>query len=529
MKKSEPSKEFSKEYSNESLNADWWRGAVIYQIYPRSYQDSNNDGIGDLNGITRRLPYIAELGVDAIWVSPFFRSPMEDYGYDVSDYRDISPMFGTLSDCDKLIETAHQLGLKVLVDLVISHTSQEHVWFQESRQDRDNDKSQWYVWADPKPDGTPPNNWLSIFGGPAWEWDSRRRQYYLHNFLVSQPDLNFHNFCDEQLRDNPPLKPEERNDTIAPEVNPYNHQQHLYDKNQPENLAFLRRLRSVMNDYPGSMALGEIGDAQLGLELIGQYTAGDDLMHMCYAFDFLSRERPNASRIAEIIERLSQTAPDAWACWAFSNHDVERHISRWNLSQNAVRTMLTVLLSIRGSVCLYQGEELGLPEAELDYADLRDPYGIQFWPEFKGRDGCRTPMVWNSTEVNSGFSPFKPWLPQPPGHRHLAAASQTDESDSLLNHYRRMILLRKNIPALARGAIQHLNADGDVLSFVRQTTEQSVFCAFNLSDINQTVNIPAGRWRALTDRGEDAHATELPGSGQTVLEPWQSLLASSHD
>jgi len=250
-----------------------------------------------------------------------------------------------------------------------------------------------------------------------------------------------------------------------------------------------------MNDYPGSMALGEIGDAQLGMELIGQYTSGDDLMHMCYAFDFLSRERPDASRIAEIIDGLGQTAPDAWACWAFSNHDVERHISRWNLSQRAARTMLTVLLSLRGSVCLYQGEELGLPEAELDYDDLRDPYGIRFWPEFKGRDGCRTPMVWDENEVNSGFSRFKPWLPQPASHRQLKA----------------------------------LNADADVLSFWRQTTGQSVFCAFNLSDVSQSVNIPEGRWRPLTEGGDGVHGTELPVGGQTVLEPWQSLLAEALD
>ncbi|MEJ2035119.1 MAG: alpha-amylase family glycosyl hydrolase, partial [Maritimibacter sp.] len=272
---------------------DWWRGAVIYQIYPRSYQDSNGDGVGDLLGIVRRLPYIASLGVDAIWISPFFTSPMKDFGYDVSDYCDVDPMFGSLADFDGVIETAHALGLKVMIDLVLSHTSDQHPWFKESRA-RDGDKSDWYVWADAKPDGTPPNNWLSIFGGSAWEWDGGRMQYYMHNFLASQPDLNFHNpavqsalldvagfwlnrgvdgfrldtinfyFCDAQLRDNPALPAEARNSSIAPAVNPSNWQDHQHDKNQPENIEFLKKLRAVMVPF-NAAAVGEVGDAQYGL------------------------------------------------------------------------------------------------------------------------------------------------------------------------------------------------------------------------------------------------------------------------
>uniref|UniRef100_UPI003F6A0C83 alpha-amylase family glycosyl hydrolase n=1 Tax=Marivivens donghaensis TaxID=1699413 RepID=UPI003F6A0C83 len=299
---------------SNTQDKDWWRGAVIYQIYPRSYQDSNGDGIGDLLGIVQRLPYIASLGVDAIWISPFFTSPMKDFGYDVSDYCDVDPMFGSLADFDAVIETAHSLGIRVMIDLVLSHTSDVHPWFVESRQSRDNDKADWYVWSDPKPDGTAPNNWLSIFGGSAWQWDARREQYYLHNFLVSQPDLNFHNpkvqealldvgrfwlnrgvdgfrldtinfyMHDEHLRDNPPLPKEMRNATIAPSVNPYNHQEHLYDKNHPKNLDFLRKLRAVMEPF-GAAAVGEVGDAQRGLEIMGQYTRGTDAMQMCYAFE----------------------------------------------------------------------------------------------------------------------------------------------------------------------------------------------------------------------------------------------------
>ncbi|PIV74623.1 MAG: alpha-glucosidase, partial [Rhodobacteraceae bacterium CG17_big_fil_post_rev_8_21_14_2_50_65_11] len=296
---------------------DWWRGAVIYQIYPRSFQDSNGDGIGDLSGIIHRLDHVARLGVDAVWISPFFRSPMLDFGYDVSDYRDVDPMFGSLGDFDALIARAHELELKVLIDLVLSHTSDQHAWFQESRQSRENARADWYVWADAKPDGTPPNNWLSIFGGSAWEWDGERMQYYLHNFLTQQPDLNLHNpdvqdglldvvrfwlergvdgfrldtinfyFHDKDLRDNPALPPEARNATIAPEVNPYNWQDHIHDKNQPENLDFLKRFRAVLDEFPAVTAVGEVGDAQYGLEIQAQYTYGGDKVHMCYSFEFL--------------------------------------------------------------------------------------------------------------------------------------------------------------------------------------------------------------------------------------------------
>ncbi|KAG1715495.1 putative alpha-glucosidase [Nymphon striatum] len=352
-----------------AADKDWWRGAVIYQIYPRSYQDSDGDGVGDLKGIAQRLPYIASLGVDAIWISPFFTSPMKDFGYDVSDYCDVDPMFGTLADFDTVVETAHRLGIRIMIDLVLSHTSDQHPWFAQSRSSRDNDKSNWYVWSDPNQDGTPPNNWLSIFGGSAWHWDARREQYYMHNFLASQPDLNFHEpqvqdalldatrfwlergvdgfrldtinfyFHDAQLRSNPALPKDQRNDTIAPSVNPYNHQEHLYSKNQPENLDFLRRFRSLLDEYPATAAVGEVGDAQRGLEILGEYTAGNEFVHMCYAFEFLSKDPLTAARIKEVFDRFDAVAPTGWACWAFSNHDVERHYQ----PMGAVRSRTTLL------------------------------------------------------------------------------------------------------------------------------------------------------------------------------------------
>lgn len=540
---------------DNATNKDWWRGAVIYQIYPRSYQDSNGDGIGDLAGIVQRIPYIATLGVDAIWISPFFTSPMKDFGYDVSDYCDVDPMFGTLADFDAIISVAHRHGIRVMIDLVLSHTSDQHPWFKDSRVDRTNSKSDWYVWSDPKPDGTPPTNWLSIFGGSAWHWDGRREQYFMHNFLTSQPDLNLHNiqvqdalldaakfwldrgvdgfrldtinfyFHDQQLRDNPALPPEERNATIAPSVNPYNHQNHLYDKNRPENLAFLRRLRALMEPF-GAAAVGEVGDAQFGLEILGQYTAGDDLMQMCYAFEFLAQDQPDAARIVEVLKKVDEVATDGWACWAFSNHDVARHASRWNLNDAAQRLFATMILCLRGSVCLYQGEELGLPEADVDFEDLQDPYGIEFWPEYRGRDGCRTPMVWQKSNQNGGFSEGKPWLPVASEHLAMSVEEQEKDQSALIHHYRKVIKFRQNHPALSVGEHGDLRHDGSVVTFFRKVEGQTLLCAFNLSETACQFKMPEGNWTAL--------GGELGGiqsvNGDTVnMGPWQVFIGQKKD
>lgn len=515
--------------SAAQVDKDWWRGAAIYQIYPRSFQDSNGDGIGDLAGIIRRLDHVARLGVDGIWISPFFTSPMADFGYDVSDYRDVDPMFGTLGDFDALITRAHELNLKVLIDLVLSHTSSQHPWFKESRASRTNPKADWYVWADAKPDGSPPNNWLSIFGGSAWEWDGERMQYYLHNFLTSQPDLNFHcaevqdqlldvarfwldrgvdgfrldtvNFYvhDKQLRDNPALLPEERNDSTAPAVNPYNFQNHLHDKNQPENLEFLRRLRAVMEEYPAITAVGEVGESQRGMEVQAEYTEGDDLLHMCYGFDFLSGGALTGTRVAEVLTRFDRIAPDSWACWAFSNHDVVRHASRWELSDGARRVYAAMLMSLRGSICIYQGEELGLTEADVAYEDLQDPYGIRFWPKFKGRDGCRTPMPWNALLPNGGFSEGNPWLPVSPEHLDQTVARQEDNPDSMLSFYRDMMAFRRGQTTLRKGEIEIVSADDGHLAFLRRYGNEEIFCAFNLSGTARALELPDGEWSVLTE------------------------------
>jgi alpha-glucosidase len=476
---------------------------------------------------------------------------MKDFGYDVSDYCDVDPMFGTLADFDAVVARAHDLGLRVMIDLVLSHTSDEHPWFRESRQSRSNPKADWFVWADPKPDGTPPNNWLSVFGGSAWQWDARREQYYLHNFLTSQPDLNLHHlpvqdalldverfwlkrgvdgfrldtinfyFADKYLRDNPSLPRELRNDSIAPAVNPYNHQIHLFSKNQPENLDFLRRFRAELEPY-GAAAVGEVGDAQRGLEIMAEYTSGGDKVQMCYPFELLQPKRATAAVIGETFARLGRAAPDAWPCWAYSNHDTIRHLTRWKLSPEAARSYAVLLLCLRGSVCLYQGEELGLPEADVAFEDLQDPYGIQFWPEFKGRDGCRTPMVWVADNRMGGFTTAsKAWLPVAPEHLNLAVARQAGDVSAMLEHYRAALAFRRAHPVLRDGAQDDMAVSGDVVSF-RRHGDGVMFCAFNLGDAPATVDLPPGSW-------QDAGRTigSVPVTGTTItLGPWQYCLAT---
>ncbi|ESZ27511.1 MULTISPECIES: alpha-glucosidase family protein [unclassified Mesorhizobium] len=494
-------------------SADWWRGCVIYQIYPRSFQDATGDGSGDLSGITPRLAHVASLGVDAVWLSPFFKSPMADMGYDVSDYQAVDPMFGTLDDFDALVAEAHRLGLKVIIDQVLSHSSDKHEWFVESRASKDNPKADWYVWADTRPDGNAPNNWLSVFGGPAWEWDATRRQYYMHNFLASQPDLNFHNpevqdallqtvrfwlergvdgfrldtvnyyVHDRWLRSNPPLA-----SSVAGtngETNTYLFQEHLFDKTQPENLDFLRRFRALLDEYDGRASVGEVGDEGRSLQTLAAYTSGGDKLNMCYTFDLLGPQF-SAAHVRGCVEAFEAAVADGWVCWAFSNHDVVRHVSRWTRpggDPDAVATFAIALLScLRGSICLYQGEELGLEEAELTFEDLRDPVGIRFWPGVKGRDGCRTPMVWEAGADNAGFSSGKPWLPVPESHRARAVDIQNADDKSVLAGYRTMLALRKAHLALVKGPIRFLDTDGDFLAFIRQGEDEILLCVFNFAD-----------------------------------------------
>ena len=527
-----------------SKTADWWRGAVIYQVYPRSFQDTDGDGIGDIKGIIERLPYIASLGVDAIWLSPFFTSPQADMGYDVSDYCDVDPMFGTLADFDRMMTEAKRLGLKVIIDQVISHTSDQHPWFKESRTSRDNAKADWFVWAAAKPDGTAPNNWLSVFGGPAWEWDGVRKQYYMHNFLASQPDLNFHNravqdavldavkfwldrgidgfrldtvnyyFHDKELRDNPPHVPDSEEAGLdAPDVNPYGMQSHLYDKTQPENIEFLKRFRALLDQYPDRTTVGEVGDGARSLKTVAAYTSGGDKLHMCYTFDLLGPDF-TPSHIRHCVESFQKQVKDGWVCWAFSNHDVTRHVSRFVQEAGervaVAKLAASVLAALRGSICLYQGEELGLPEAELTFEDLRDPYGIRFWPAFKGRDGCRTPMVWEKGKAHAGFSSAKPWLPVPVEHQSLAVDAQEKDAGSVLAHYRATLAFRKQHEALLDGDMHFVATNEDVLAFVRTHGPERLLFVFNLRRGPQILMVP---------NGDTVHEIlSMPGLSGTVVD-----------
>lgn len=496
----------------DKLKTEWWRGCVIYQVYPRSFFDSNNDGIGDLPGVTAKLDYIASLGVDAVWLSPFFTSPMKDFGYDVSDYCDVDPMFGCLDDFDALIQKAHSLGLKIIIDQVLNHSSDAHPWFVESRQNKQNDKHDWYVWQDPKPDGTVPNNWLSVFGGPAWQWDSRRRQYYLHNFLDSQPDLNFHNpnvvsallgtvefwlkrgvdgfrldtanffYHDLELRDNPPKQDIEEGGIGVRPDNPYGYQLHLYDKSQAINTEFLKTLRKLLDQYPGTTTVGEVG-CDFSLKTMAQYTQGQDKLHMCYSFDLLTKDN-SMNHIRKTMETIESALGDGWPCWSIGNHDVERVASRWGSEQHndqQAKIYMLMLLCLRGSICLYQGEELGLREAELEFEALVDPFGIAFWPEFKGRDGCRTPIPWNNSE-HAGFSTQTPWLPISPAHFALSIEKQQENSYSTLNAYQTFLHLRKQRPELISGAIKFIHSDDDSLIFIRALGNRETLIALNKSD-----------------------------------------------
>jgi alpha-glucosidase len=508
---------------SKAPNNNWWRGGVIYQIYPRSFADSNGDGVGDLPGITQHLDYVAKLGADAVWLSPIFKSPMKDFGYDVSDYCDVDPLFGTLDDFRTLVSKAHDLGLKVMIDQVLSHTSDQHPWFAESRASRNNPKADWYVWADAKDDGNPPNNWLSIFGGSAWQWDTRRRQYYLHNFLSTQPDLNYHNpdvveailgtvkfwlelgvdgyrldtanyyFHDNELRSNPGRGQPKGNDPAVNDVNPYGWQHHKFDKTQPENIGLLKQLRALLDQYPNTTMVGEIGDDD-GLTVMAEYTSGTDKLHMAYSFDLLGPDS-SSTYLHDLMTRFAEKNATGWPSWALSNHDVVRVGSRWGgeaADARKLRVAAAFQMCLRGSPCLYQGDELGLPEAQVAFEDLQDPYGITMWPEFKGRDGCRTPMPWDGKAADMGFGSGaqKPWLPLTEAYRALAVSEQDKDPQSLLNFYRNLLAWRKGQDVLLQGDQALLPAHQQVMAFVREHEGKKVLCAFNFSDSAATLDLP---------------------------------------
>ncbi|QDX28249.1 DUF3459 domain-containing protein [Sphingomonas suaedae] len=524
---------------------DWWRGAVIYQIYPRSFADSNGDGIGDLPGVTAHLDHVAALGADAIWLSPFFTSPMRDFGYDIADYCGVDPIFGTLADFDALIARAHALGLKVIIDQVYSHTSDQHVWFQESRSSRDNARADWYVWADARADGTPPNNWQSVFGGPAWTWDARRGQYYMHNFLSAQPDLNLHNRAvqdaalaaaqfwlergvdgfrvdainfamhDPQLRDNPPAPDDGR-----PRTRPFDFQQHLYNQSHPDIVRFLERHRALTDAHGGAFTVAEVGGPTPQAEMHA-FTAGSTRLNSAYGFDFLYAPALTPALVKQAVETWPDAPGTGWPSWAFENHDAPRAVSRWvdpdHRDAFAAMKML-LLLCLRGNAILFQGEELGLTQVDIPFDQLQDPEAIANWPLTLSRDGVRTPMPWQADAPNLGFGEGKPWLPVGADHEAMAVDRQTRDNGSLLNLTRGLIAMRAASPALRQGAMQVIEAGDALLVFTRSHRGQRLMCAFNLGKETLAWH-PAGpdRIRVLAAVNGAQPGTLPPYSGM-VLE-----------
>ncbi|GER03369.1 alpha-glucosidase [Iodidimonas nitroreducens] len=527
----------------------WWRGAVIYQIYPRSFADADGDGIGDLKGILDHLDYIAALGVDAIWISPFFTSPMVDYGYDVADFCNVDPIFGTLDDFDAVLQKAHALGLKLIIDQVYSHSSDQHPWFLESRRDRSNPKADWYVWADPKKDGGPPNNWQSLFKGAAWTWDGRRKQYYLHNFLSEQPDLNLRNQAvqdaildiarfwldrgvdgfrldaanfymhDAQLRDNPP--------SGRSGLRPYDFQEHLYNRSRPENFAFIARLRALIDSYEDRFTVAEIGDHSSLEELIS-YVEGADRLHTAYSFVFIENDRLSAQLVNEAVSAWDQADNSAWPSWAFSNHDAPRVASRWGRDRGGehdprfAKTLNTLLCSLRGTVFIYQGQELGLSQADIPYARLADPEAIANWPDTLGRDGARTPMPWQAQSSHAGFSTTEPWLPIDPDHLALAADGQQADPGSCYRQMQDFLALRKNHPALRHGSLHFFESPEPIVAFERRHGDDRLLCAFNLGpDPLDWHPQSTGQWSKLAITGLDgsikAGGLHLPPFGGCIL------------
>jgi alpha-glucosidase len=522
-------------------DGNWWKGSTLYQIYPRSFMDSNGDGVGDLAGITSKLDHVASLGVDGIWLSPFFPSPMADFGYDVSDYCDVDPVFGTLDDFDRLVATAHGLGLKVIIDQVYAHTSDRHDWFAESRASRSNGRANWYVWAEAKADGSPPNNWTSVFGGPGWTWDARRGQYYMHNFLKEQPQLNLHNpsvqdallaasrfwldrgvdgfRCDAisfaahdpALTDNPVAPP-------GPRTRPWDFQRHLHNMSQPQIASFIRRVRALADCYPASYTLGEVGGEDPIAETKA-YTAADE--HFCsgYNFAFLDASELTPGLVRAALSHWPDAGAGSWPSWAFSNHDVPRWLSRWapaGAEEHFARMAMTLFACLPGNLILWQGEELGLTQADVPFDQLRDPEAIANWPLTKGRDGARTPMPWDGDAPHCGFTSGEPWLPIGAGHAARAANVQTRDHASMLNLTRSLIAMRTPGSALRDGGIANLETGGSVLMFERHTDADHCMCLFNFGANPRALSLTASDWAVQ-------HAVN--GSDLDMLPPLSALVA----
>jgi len=476
----------------------WWRDRVIYQIYPRSFSDSNNDGLGDLPGITSRLDYLAKLGIDAIWLSPFYPTPDADFGYDISDHTQVDARFGTLQDFDHLLEQAHARRIRVVLDLVLNHTSDKHPWFLESRSSLTNPKRDWYLWREKK------NNWQAVFGGSGWTFDTLTGQYFYHMFLAEQPDLNWHNpevrkaqldvvrfwlergvdgfrldvfnvyFKDAEFKDNP----------VKMGVLPFDRQVHLHDTNQPEMYPLLEELRGILEAYPERYSVGE---TFLATPIKAASYVDDHLLHAAFSFDFTQSNlffpwNPGWI-LKQVLKRENIFKDHLWPTTVMSNHDLPRAASRYSANEedDQTRLAMTLLMTLRGTPFLYYGEEIGMRDLKLKHSQIMDPPGKRFWPFYKGRDGCRSPMQWDESDL-SGFSGANPWLPVHPDHYERNVTRQDQDPDSMLNFTRKLIDLRKIHRALRQGNFISLpSRKRQVLTYMRQVPEETILIAMNFS------------------------------------------------
>lgn len=489
----------------------WWESGIIYQVYPRSFQDASGDGIGDLRGVTQRIDYLAWLGINIIWISPMYPSPMADFGYDVSDYTDVHPMFGTLADMDELTATAHERGIKVLLDYVPNHSSDQHPWFSESRSSRDNPRRDWYVWRDPAPDGGPPNNWLSRFGGgPAWTFDETTGQYYLHSYLAEQPDLNWRNpnlraamldvmrfwldrgidgfrvdaayrsLKDPQLRDNPP------NPDWREGMDPYDRLIDVYSRNFGEIHNFNRWLRAVVEEYADRLLAGEL---YLPIpELVEHYGAGDEF-HLPFNFNLIGMPW-EADRVRALVDEYeAQLLPGSWPTWVLGNHDRARFASRAGAAQ--ARVGMLALLTFRGTPTIYYGDELGMTDVPIPPDRVHDPWELKAPDLGLGRDPVRTPMQW-SDAPNAGFCPpdATPWLPLADDYRQCNVAVLRDDPGSILNFTRELIGLRQAHAALNRGGYRPLAAPAGLFAYLRESDDERWLVVLNFTDRAQAWQLP---------------------------------------
>jgi alpha-glucosidase len=540
-----------------SDKSHWWDHAVFYEIYPRSFKDSNGDGVGDLKGITQQLNYLRSLGVDAIWITPFYPSPQVDFGYDVSDYVAIDPQFGTLADFDRLVKEAHKRDIKVVTDLVLNHTSDQHAWFKESRSSKTNPKRDWYIWHDPGPNGERPNNWYSGFGPHAWTLDRKTNQYYYHFFYPEQPDLNWRNpavekevfqqirfwldrgvdgfrldainwlFEDQQLRDNPELPHARREDPNQKE------QELKYDRDQPETHGVLQRLRAMTDTYQGDRVLiGEIWVPKMEM-LMEYYGPRDNELQLPFNFFFTQVKGLDAMAFRQVVEETERLTNGEPTTYVLSNHDMDRAITRYGNGTNdaqIAKLLATMLLTLRGAPFIYYGEEIGMPTTTPERVeDVRDPVGKRYWPTYKGRDGVRTPMQWTNS-ANAGFTTgnAKPWLPIPDNYLDVNAAKQSQTRNSILSFYGHVIRLRKKSPALLEGDYQSIDAGDKIFAYRRSTDKQTIVVALNMSGEEQKLSLSEDLVRP--GRGLQILVSNL-GAGQRVvaartvpLKPYEAVI-----